>query len=268
MHAERFFADVRMPHAEGRSSRNSSRSFRPHMHHCFSMGVVEHGEIAYQVEQQHYRLWPGCLALINPETLHACNQKCAAPRSYSMLYLQPDWCLSLQQSLWRVEEFIPVQQPLLVDASLYDRYVATMEALFAPEPLLKKEQMLIDLMTDVFLRACRPNQPVRTPAPRIDQVKASLAANLDQDLTLEQLSGHLGLNIYTLIRQFKEQTGITPHAYRMNCRINQARQLLRQGCDIGETALQCGFFDQSHFHRHFKAMTTVTPREYRVNFMQ
>jgi AraC-like DNA-binding protein len=38
--------------------------------------------------------------------------------------------------------------------------------------------------------------------------------------------------------------------------------------DIAETALECGFFDQSHFHRHFKAMTTVTPQEYRVNFVQ
>jgi len=56
--------------------------------------------------------------------------------------------------------------------------------------------------------------------------------------------------------------------YRTNCRINQARQMLQQGRDIGETALECGFFDQSHFHRHFKAMTTVTPREYQINFVQ
>lgn len=54
----------------------------------------------------------------------------------------------------------------------------------------------------------------------------------------------------------------------MNCRIEQAKEFLREGRDITDTALECGFFDQSHFHRHFKAMTTVTPQEYRVNFIQ
>jgi AraC-like DNA-binding protein len=43
----------------------------------------------------------------------------------------------------------------------------------------------------------------------------------------------------------------------MNCRIEQARALLQDGMAIGEVALASGIFDQSHFHRHFKTMTTV-----------
>ena len=99
-------------------------------------------------------------------------------------------------------------------------------------------------------------------------MKQLLAENLSEDLSLDQLAARLDANVCTLIRQFKEALGITPHAYRTNCRINLARQLLRQGRDIGDTAILCGFFDQSHLHRHFKAMTTVTPRQYQVNFMQ
>lgn len=78
----------------------------------------------------------------------------------------------------------------------------------------------------------------------------------------------MGANPYTLLRHFKAKVGITPHAYRMNCRIELARNYLQQGMEIADTALQCSFFDQSHFHRHFKAMTTVTPREYQLNFIQ
>ena len=61
---------------------------------------------------------------------------------------------------------------------------------------------------------------------------------------------------------------LTPKELGMGGCIEKAKQLLQEGRDIADTAFECGFFDQSHLHRHFKAMTTVTPQEYRVNFIQ
>ncbi len=85
---------------------------------------------------------------------------------------------------------------------------------------------------------------------------------------MREMALQLDANPYTLLRQFRAATGITPHAYWLNCRIELAKMLLQKGMDVSQVALECGFYDQSHFHRHFKAITAVTPKEYQVNFIQ
>jgi hypothetical protein len=111
---ERFFKDQRLPFVEGRYSQNSRRLFKPHMHRSFCIGAVDQGDVFYQVEGQSVHLKPGALTLINPETGHSCNPQTSEARSYSMLYLQTDWCLKVQQSLWQTDTFRPVDTVLLV----------------------------------------------------------------------------------------------------------------------------------------------------------
>lgn len=55
---ERFFTDPRLPFVECRHSTDSTRTFKPHMHRCFSLGAVGRGEILYRLEDQSFRLLP------------------------------------------------------------------------------------------------------------------------------------------------------------------------------------------------------------------
>ncbi len=268
MNRETFFKDERLPFAEGRYSQDSRRLFKPHMHRRFSIGAVDAGDVIFRVADREICLRPGALALINPETLHCCNPTKASARSYGMLYLTTDWCLRVQQSLWQTEAFVPVADSLVKDEDLYRRFMDAMTCLMGATHLMAKEQSLADLAASLFRRCCRNIKAVTASPPPITHLKRRLAGDLAEDLTLTDLAGELGANPYTLLRRFKQVAGITPHAYRMNCRIEQARALLQEGMEISEVALACGFFDQSHFHRHFKTMTTVTPREYQLNFIQ
>lgn len=266
---DRFLKDKGLPFVEARYSQSSENNFKPHLHQAFSVGAVTMGEVCYQVQKERRSLKPGALALINPETLHSCNCEGGRQRSYYMLYLDLDWCLQIQKGLWQVEDFVPAARIRLVDDLLYHHYTTVMECLLDEQMhLLKKEEELAELLGEIFTRACRPQQNHEAPSAQVERFKMLLAQNLEENLSLNACALQLKANLYTLLRQFKACYGITPHAYRMNCRIEQARKLLQQGNDIGDTALVCGFFDQSHFHRIFKAMTTVTPQQYRVNFIQ
>lgn len=73
----------------------------------------------------------------------------------------------------------------------------------------------------------------------------------------------LHLSRYHFIRTFKSQTGLTPHQYRIQSRIREAKQLLRSEHSIVDAALLAGFYDQSHLNRWFTRSIGITPHQYK-----
>ena len=268
---ELFFRDKQLPFVEARYSKSSQTDFKPHMHSSFSIGAIDQGEVLYSVAKQKEILRPGMLAIINPESVHSCNTLHGNDRSYYMLYLQKEWCTKVQACLWGATDFQCSTTIKIEDKDIYQNYCTVLKGLFSDQlHLQEKEQLLFELVSKVFNSITQQNtiQPTRIDRKNIEQLKKILREDLQSDLPLETIAADFHINPYTLLRHFKEQTGITPHAYRMNCRIEQAKQLLQQGIPIVDAAFECGFFDQSHLHRHFKAHTAATPKEYKVNFMQ
>lgn len=88
-------------------------------------------------------------------------------------------------------------------------------------------------------------------------------SQLHQNLQLDQLAAIAQISPYHFLRLFKQSTGMTPHQYILQCRIERSKLLLKQGdLAIAEIAIQTGFCDQSHLTRHFKRSLGVTPRQF------
>ena len=65
-----------------------------------------------------------------------------------------------------------------------------------------------------------------------------------------------------LERAFQEQVGVSPKVFGKLLRLDHALELAEPGGSWAEVASACGYFDQSHMVRDFRAMTGATPVEF------
>jgi len=88
--------------------------------------------------------------------------------------------------------------------------------------------------------------------------------HLGDELNLVELSKIAKLSPHHFATAFRASTGISPHRYVIERRIDRARDLLRQkDKTISEIALAAGFSSQSHLTANFHRTTGVTPRKFR-----
>ncbi|MES2073144.1 MAG: AraC family transcriptional regulator [Pseudomonadota bacterium] len=96
-------------------------------------------------------------------------------------------------------------------------------------------------------------------------VKDMLRTDLERDLSLLDLAQACGISVRHFTRAFKQSTGLPAHQFRLQCRLDQARNLLKAGyLPIGEIAIMCGFASPSHFTRCFHRFTGQTPANWRA----
>jgi AraC family transcriptional regulator len=99
---------------------------------------------------------------------------------------------------------------------------------------------------------------------RLARVLAFIDAQLDHDLTLEELARQACLSPFHFARSFKAAMGVSPHRYLLQRRLDHAKALLKAGAvPMTDIALTCGFSSPAHFASSFKRATGVTPSLFR-----
>ncbi|MBM0104901.1 helix-turn-helix transcriptional regulator [Steroidobacter sp. S1-65] len=96
------------------------------------------------------------------------------------------------------------------------------------------------------------------------RAKELIAENLTGNITLADLAKACELSIRHFTRAFRGSTGMSPHAWLLQLRVERAKQLLTTSRRmLADVALDCGFADQSHMTRIFQRSLQMSPGAWR-----
>lgn len=129
---------------------------------------------------------------------------------------------------------------------------------------------LIDLLTTRLLAAHTGSpttiQPVMgglSPKVLLRAIER-LRSDSDADVSLAALASDAGLSRFHFCRAFKESTGLSPHAWLRQHRLEQAMNMLRDtDASVVSVAAALGYASQTAFAAAFRKMTGDTPSDWR-----
>ncbi|MBJ6764631.1 AraC family transcriptional regulator [Myxococcaceae bacterium JPH2] len=243
-----------------------THTFAPHSHDGFAIGVIERGVEAFRCRGKMRYAPTGSIVLVNPGEIHTGQGAEEDGWSYRMLYPEPRLLEDAARALTGTARGVPFFESPVVDdpevAALIRGLHASLEQ---PATALERQTRLFAALAALVARHTRPHpeqRPVGIEHVAVRRARDYLEAYAEENVTLEQLAGHVGLSVFHLVRVFRRELGLPPHAYQIELRVRRARELLRQGKPPGEVAAQLGFSDQSHLTREFKRRVGLSPGRY------
>lgn len=106
----------------------------------------------------------------------------------------------------------------------------------------------------------------RLPQTYTEQIKRYIEYRYVEDVKVSELAEHCGLNRSYMTKCFTESTGVSPKEYLMQCRMQKAKELLKNAdLPISNVAYTVGYSDPFAFSKIFKKREGMSPLEYREN---
>jgi len=101
-----------------------------------------------------------------------------------------------------------------------------------------------------------------TNQTKLTEAVTLMEANIEEPISLEELSKYVGVSRRQLERLFQKYLNCVPTRYYMDLRLKRARQLLLQtDKPIIDVALACGFVSAPHFSKCYRDYFGIPPRD-------
>ncbi|MFF3733582.1 AraC family ligand binding domain-containing protein [Streptomyces sp. NPDC002476] len=239
-------------------------AFPRHSHEGYVFGTITHGVEDVGLPGGTVHAGPGVVVMINPEVPHTARAGVPEGWVYATLYPSAQVINDIAAETTSLRGTVG-----FTETGVVDPYAARLigEVHRAAE---EGNALAADTVLRVMVARLvgRHGGVLGTRAPRsagslhATRARAVLEDRMARPPTLDALAAELGTGPFALLRAFKKQYGMPPHAWLTDARVRAARRLLDAGRPPAEVAAEVGFTDQPHLNRHFTRIVGVPPGAY------
>jgi AraC-like DNA-binding protein len=233
-----------------------------HTHDYYVICVVDRGRQSFTHAGRKHYTPVGGLILINPGEAHTGEAAVEEGFSIRCLYPTPQ---QMRSALGGEQRDLPWFTQVRADDALARGHLAALhDALARAASPLERESRFTWTLTHLIGRyggGPGPAAPGREPEA-VRRAQAFIDEHFAAGVRLDDLARHVALSPYYLLRAFRAEVGLPPHAYLDSVRVRHAERLIARGRTLAEVAVEAGYSSQSHLTRHFKRLLGVTPGHY------
>jgi AraC-like DNA-binding protein len=208
---------------------------------------------------------PGAVVVAEPGEVHVAEQICG-PYDVDVLWFDASSISRLTGNAQLLPPGFSFKDPMSASPFLARAFRALATALRNREAtrLLLEEQLLtvLEAVRLAYSGRVAPQWNASRDVAGVLRARGLICDRHAEVIGLAELADVSGLPMTRFLRAFKAIMGFPPHAYQVRLRVDRARRLIASGAGLSEAAVEAGFSDQSHLHRHFVRILGVTPGAY------
>lgn len=245
-------------------------NYSKHSHETLVISIIEQGELEVDFHSQPKQfLYPNQVLIFNPNQVHQTKSNNKNTLGYFTLHVDIEWAKNIQISLFGVlHKFIDVKVNIIDEKVIYDDLIKVFRNILITDKEReshKLEEILVNIF-EVYSNIDDIEKTMEYDNILCDKVEKYILENIDNPITLEDISSEVKYNESYITRKFKKKVGLTPHAFLINKRIEKAKSKLmnNDNTDLAQLSNEVGFYDQSHFSKVFKRSFARTPNKYKI----
>lgn len=246
-----------------------------HHHDFYECYFFISGDVTYLAEGKAYSLNPGDIILINSTELHqAIINSHKEPYERIVLWINKSFLETLSSDITNLSRCFedPNKETVIrVSFEMQQNIKSILQKIIVFENYkgigsdLLYKAYITELLVNLNMLLYNNNDKVSIDINKnnlIDEIIQYINNQIDEEITIDQLSEKFFISKFHLLREFKKYSGTTLHKYVVQKKLIQAKHLILSGLPITDVYKQCGFGDYSNFFRAFKSEYGVTPKHF------
>lgn len=237
------------------------KQFPTHFHDTYSIGILKNGIENLKIKDNNLIATPKTVVIINKNEIHSNGSYNTDYWTYQTINLNPDALTFLSKELNHKTDNHFIFKNLIEDEFLYNS-ISNFHQTNHSNSYKHISDISKYLLQNYLVEPDDNTTNYGNWQNIILEIKGLMNNNLNEKINIESIAKKYHKTSFQLIRAFKAHTGLTPIIYLTLIRLNKSKNLLTKGNTLVDTALDCGFFDQSHFTNAFKKYFGISPKQY------